>query len=675
MAGLAAAAASAILVCVPPARAVQVSAGYATATAGQTVDVAMTTSKLSGLGVLSYQFTLNYNSSLISAVGVINSGTLTEGAGWSGPSVNITAGSIQVGYAGTRPLQGSGDLIKVRFTVSSSAVNGGGSPLQFTSFKYNEGAPRETLSTGYVNILPSPMISISPNSGELARGQTLQFGVSGNVLSPLSIGTTRPTVAMVSGTGLLTALTAGSTKVFAIDAAGHRDTTDQDIVVRAAEISVGSISVAPGAPIALPILVTEMGGAGIRSGQISVGYPSYLFTPTSVSTVGGVLEGHGSIAMGLGAEAFTVSFADSRDLVGAGTLCVVSGIASSVSLGGGTLQLQRAVFNEDLPAKRVDGYVSVSAPSFTVSPETSTLLAGQTAQFGVYGQYTAPITWSTLSPSIATIDANGLLTARAGGVTRVRARDALGATDDNTSVTVHDLQVSVPSLEVASGSTVVVPVSLDRTAGALDIQSVQFAIAYDPSLVTGVRLLPGLLSSTWGGPTWSAKDGRITVAGAGSTPLGNSQTTLCMLSMDIAWSAPLYAYSGLTFTSCALNEGQPMPATSDGSIRVTSLADIGEGGSDLFALQPPWPCPGRPPFTIRYSLSRSSVTAGSVDLSIFGVDGRRIRTLQSRAHTVGEHSVMWDGLDASGRQVPAGLYLCRLSSPSGGLERKVVFLR
>lgn len=66
---------------------------------------------------------------------------------------------------------------------------------------------------------------------------------------------------------------------------------------------------------------------------------------------------------------------------------------------------------------------------------------------------------------------------------------------------------------------------------------------------------------------------------------------------------------------------------------------------------------------------------GRFDLEVFNIAGRRVRTLLSGASGSGEMTVTWDGMDASGRRVPAGSYFLRLSDGERVYSTKVVKTR
>lgn len=66
-----------------------------------------------------------------------------------------------------------------------------------------------------------------------------------------------------------------------------------------------------------------------------------------------------------------------------------------------------------------------------------------------------------------------------------------------------------------------------------------------------------------------------------------------------------------------------------------------------------WPNPFNPLTSISFSLGQPQQTR----VSIYTLDGRRVKTLASRLFQSGPHQVKWDGTDGSGRHVSAGAYI------------------
>ncbi|MDA3813772.1 MAG: chitobiase/beta-hexosaminidase C-terminal domain-containing protein [Candidatus Cloacimonetes bacterium] len=69
-----------------------------------------------------------------------------------------------------------------------------------------------------------------------------------------------------------------------------------------------------------------------------------------------------------------------------------------------------------------------------------------------------------------------------------------------------------------------------------------------------------------------------------------------------------------------------------------------------------YPNPFNPTTTIAFSISEES----EVELSIYNLKGQKIKSLLNDQITDGEHSIVWNGADASGKQVGSGVYLYKL---------------
>ena len=64
-----------------------------------------------------------------------------------------------------------------------------------------------------------------------------------------------------------------------------------------------------------------------------------------------------------------------------------------------------------------------------------------------------------------------------------------------------------------------------------------------------------------------------------------------------------------------------------------------------------------------------------VQLTVFDVAGRRIRTLLAEQREAGPHSICWDGCDARGRPQPSGTYLFVLEAAGQCDVRKITLVR
>ncbi|MEA2097089.1 MAG: T9SS type A sorting domain-containing protein [Candidatus Cloacimonadota bacterium] len=70
-----------------------------------------------------------------------------------------------------------------------------------------------------------------------------------------------------------------------------------------------------------------------------------------------------------------------------------------------------------------------------------------------------------------------------------------------------------------------------------------------------------------------------------------------------------------------------------------------------------YPNPFNPTTTISFSIYNDS----NIDLSIFNIKGQKIKTLANNDFTKGNHSVIWNGDDESGKKASSGIYLYKLN--------------
>lgn len=659
-----------------PAGAVRITCGNGSGIAGQTVDIAIATTTLNGADVRSFQFDITYNGGGVTATDVLETGTLVASAGWGDATFNVTPGRISVSHAGSAALSGAGTLLTLRFLINPAQLAGTSTGLAFPNFLFNEGAPLDTTTNGTLTINATPIITVSPNTGEVIRGSTLQFTVSGSVTLPVTWSTTDGAVASINSSGLLTGLTPGSVRVNALDNAGRSDQSDGDILIRGMGLTAGSSSAVLGQVVTLPLTVTSLTGLGIRSGQVTLTFSSALVTATGVTTPPGtLLNGYGTVNFGSSPGSCTVDFAGTTDLSGSGVLCNIT--FSTQQSGGTGVNVPMALFNENLPAKATAGFISVTAvPVITVSPENVTLLAGATQQFTLSGTVAPPVTWSTLDGAVASISATGLLTALSGGVTRVRAVDNVGANDENTSVTVYDFAASLPTIAAPPGSTVRMPILVDRNLSGLNIRSLQYQLTFNSTNVVSAVARPFGLISVWGAGNvyQNAGTGILTVAESGANAVGSGNNELQVLEFVLSPSVPVGTNIPITLTNFICNEGHPSALVTSGVIQVRTSADV--LSSDLsFGLGAARPNPTAGGCRVRFTIPSENAGQTPVSLAVYGVDGRRLKTLVSGSVGAGAHEAAWDGRDESGADAAAGLYFVRLEWRGRQLTTKLARVR
>ncbi|MBK6898419.1 MAG: T9SS type A sorting domain-containing protein [bacterium] len=132
--------------------------------------------------------------------------------------------------------------------------------------------------------------------------------------------------------------------------------------------------------------------------------------------------------------------------------------------------------------------------------------------------------------------------------------------------------------------------------------------------------------------------------------------------------------TGLYYDVISLFSNDPAgPHAVHATLAIGEVTGVGDGpptaaGPGLAG----WPNPFNPRTTVRFDLPRE----GRVELAVYDLQGRRVRTLLAGNAAAGPHEVLWPGDDDAGRTLPSGVYLARLRGPGGtAAERKLTLVR
>jgi N-acetylmuramoyl-L-alanine amidase len=90
-----------------------------------------------------------------------------------------------------------------------------------------------------------------------------------------------------------------------------------------------------------------------------------------------------------------------------------------------------------------------------------------------------------------------------------------------------------------------------------------------------------------------------------------------------------------------------------------------------FRLFQNYPNPFNPTTTIFYQIPSDAM----VTVSVYNVQGQRVRTLVREQQVAGYYSVNWNGQDDSGRPVASAVYFCRLQAGNQSVTKKMTLIR
>lgn len=109
-------------------------------------------------------------------------------------------------------------------------------------------------------------------------------------------------------------------------------------------------------------------------------------------------------------------------------------------------------------------------------------------------------------------------------------------------------------------------------------------------------------------------------------------------------------------------------STTPPSLSVAGVGDLRVGGLQL---APNSPNPFRGSTTLRFALPRAS----DVTVDIVDIAGARVARLERSGLSAGPHEIVFDGRDASGRQLPNGAYFYRVTAGGDVATRRMVLMQ
>jgi hypothetical protein len=129
-------------------------------------------------------------------------------------------------------------------------------------------------------------------------------------------------------------------------------------------------------------------------------------------------------------------------------------------------------------------------------------------------------------------------------------------------------------------------------------------------------------------------------------------------------------------TCTAFLPADPTQTDHDWLYAETEAATTGVGGREdlALAMMPAVPNPLVGQTTLRFVLPAE----GPVELGIYDVAGRRVRTLMRPGDgtvAAGVHTARWNGTDEHGARVASGVYFARLRAAERGVVRRIVVLK
>ena len=212
--------------------------------------------------------------------------------------------------------------------------------------------------------------------------------------------------------------------------------------------------------------------------------------------------------------------------------------------------------------------------------------------------------------------------------------------------------------DVAVGRTITARL---RLSGSGRIQGLSAGLSWNPRAVVPVGFEAGEFVTSANGVVFSPEAGTVDAALLGVREAGfTGEGELASVRFRVIGEGDPQIALGEVIARDANNQPVTLgePTAVEGALPTTTR------------LLAPMPNPSSSSSLLAFSLAKP----GRVDLAVYSVDGRRVRTVLAESREAGFHNVSWDGAADDGRRVPAGVYFVRMTTAEGVRQSRTLTL-
>jgi len=196
-----------------------------------------------------------------------------------------------------------------------------------------------------------------------------------------------------------------------------------------------------------------------------------------------------------------------------------------------------------------------------------------------------------------------------------------------------------------------------------DLRSFGLGLKYVSDIVEDIKVIPTEMIQNHV-LVYHSQNSHLKIAAAGSQPIEGTGSLL-QLEVELAENAQQEMSNALTITEFSLNEWR-----SDGLNQPVNFKAITALPTE-FGLAQNFPNPFNNETVIKYQVPHKS----HVKIAVYNLLGRLVGVLVEQEQAAGFYQIKWNGLDASGRALSSGVYLCRMEAQNYRMVRKLALLR
>lgn len=330
---------------------------------------------------------------------------------------------------------------------------------------------RLNIAQALLQVAPTVNIDVSPISAQIEIGQTQQFTASGGT-TPYTWSVNNPVVASINNNSVLTALNAGTVQVTAMDANGDSGASGN------ITITIPTISVTPGnqfIPQGQTLQLFASGGTPPYSWNVANSLVANISTGGLLSALaGGVTQVTATDANGIsGNTQITVTqlaasptsatmavgqtlqfsasggstpYSWSVNNTAVASINAITGLLTATNLGTAQVSVTDNTGRTD-----TTGNINIVDTPVIATP-VAVMQVGDSQTLTVAGGL-APYTWNSSNSAVASINANGFVSASSAGSTVITVTDSIGNSSNSTTIAVRSVTVSPQAQALLIGET------------------------------------------------------------------------------------------------------------------------------------------------------------------------------------------------------------------------------
>ena len=322
---------------------------------GETVNVPVLASDMTGLSINSGSFRLIFDGAILSPESIVQTSTLLGSSNVAFNKKNT--GSVRIAFSASTDIAGSSDtLLIVRFKVIPGSS--GSSNVEISDALFNENILAATTS-GTFTVKDYPYSQISPNGENMTVGEMVNLSMYGETFPPYTWSVSDADLATIDANGILTVKKRGKVTVTVVD------TTGATVISNPFEIFDTRVSMSDtvicdySQTVDYPVWIDKIPKDSIYSVQGKITFNAENLDYVGLKNSATVMDGWSNA---INASAGTVSFAFSgtKPIKNAGVLFYLQ-LKPKESFQNSTwanIKLQNLAFNEGLPVPLIQSYDS-----------------------------------------------------------------------------------------------------------------------------------------------------------------------------------------------------------------------------------------------------------------------------------------------------------------------------